>query len=281
MKIVIRMDDIAPGMDMGKFRRFKRILDEHGIKPLIGVVPDNEDPKLMAGDDDDVRIAQDTESGVKVSDREEGPFDIEDNKDEGFGSEKDAEFWRMVRSLQTEGWIIAMHGLHHKYTTKKGGLLPLNKQSEFAGIDLEEQIKMLRQGKKILESHGIATDFFMAPSHSYDKNTIRALLETGFRRITDGFGTKAYRRFDITFYPISYNKKSAVKNNSEGFTTFVVHTGTMTGDDFAYYEKLFSEKNVVSFNEWLSVEPVEASDFQGIKEYIMARVKYILVHKKF
>ena len=32
MKILIRMDDIAPGMDMGKFRRFKRLLDEFGLR---------------------------------------------------------------------------------------------------------------------------------------------------------------------------------------------------------------------------------------------------------
>ncbi len=47
MKILIRMDDIAPGMDMGNFRRFKRLLDEYNIRPLIGVVPENRDPKLM------------------------------------------------------------------------------------------------------------------------------------------------------------------------------------------------------------------------------------------
>ncbi len=281
MKIVIRMDDITPGMDMGKFRRFKRLLDEHGIKPLIGVVPDNKDPKLIVTEDDDVKVVHKKEYGVKETGTDEGAFNNVAGSSKQPASEKDADFWRMVRSLQTEGWIIAMHGLSHVYTTKKGGMLPLNKQSEFAGIDLEKQIEMLRAGKKILSDHGIATDFFMAPSHSYDRNTIRALLETGFRRITDGFGDNCYRRFDITFYPISYNKKSMVNNSKEGFTTFVVHTGTMTGDDFAYYEKLFNEADVVSWGEWLSREPVEASDFQGIKEYIMARVKYILVHKKF
>ncbi len=41
MKIAVRMDDIAPGMDWKKFNDFKELLDEYGIKPLIGVVPDN------------------------------------------------------------------------------------------------------------------------------------------------------------------------------------------------------------------------------------------------
>ena len=53
MKIVIRMDDIAPNMDMGKFRRFKRLLDEYKIQPLIGVIPENKDEKLMIDTEED------------------------------------------------------------------------------------------------------------------------------------------------------------------------------------------------------------------------------------
>ena len=266
MKIVIRLDDISPGMDMGKFRRFKRLLDEYHIKPLIGVVPENLDPKL-----DSYRDEEETEQKPSKG--------REDNPDDEM-REKDYPFWHLVRNLQTEGWIIAMHGLHHVYTTKKGGMLPLNKQSEFAGIDLEKQITMIAEGKKILGGHGIATDFFMAPSHSYDRNTMTALVENGFRRITDGFGKKAYRRYDMTFYPISFKKDAVLKDNSEGYTTFVVHTNTLNGDDFAYYEKVFESGKVVSWDEWLLEEPVEASDFHGVKEYLMARFKYIAVHKR-
>lgn len=267
MKIVIRMDDISPGMNMGNFRRFKRILDEHHIRPLIGVVPENRDPKLMS---DDVEMVYDIHNKEHKTER----------LDTGESAEKNAAFWKMVRNLQSEGWIIAMHGLHHEYTTKKGGLLPLNKQSEFAGLPLETQTSMLREGKKILADHGIATDFFMAPSHTYDRNTLTALLDNGFRRVTDGFGRNAYRRHDLTFYPISYRRDGVVKDKRDGYTTFVVHTDTLKNDEFAYYEKLICENDVVSWDEWLKEEPVEAGELQGIKEYLMARCKYILVHKK-
>ncbi|WP_029322929.1 DUF2334 domain-containing protein [Butyrivibrio sp. AE3004] len=265
MKIVIRLDDISPGMDMGKFRRFKRLLDEYHIRPLIGVVPENRDPKLEAHED---------EEKDNITQRNK-VFDVDDKI-----KEKDYPFWHLVRNLQTEGWIIAMHGLHHVYTTKKGGLLPLNKQSEFAGIDPGKQSRMIAEGKEILGSHGIATDFFMAPSHSYDKNTLKALAENGFRRVTDGFGKQAYRRFDLTFYPISFRKDQVLKDESEGYTTFVIHTNTLNGDDFAYYEKVFESGKVVSWDDWLMKEPVEASELQGIKEYLMARFKYIAVHKR-
>ena len=46
MKIAVRMDDITPDMDWEKFLAFKEILDTFGIKPLIGVVPDNRDENL-------------------------------------------------------------------------------------------------------------------------------------------------------------------------------------------------------------------------------------------
>ena len=277
MKIVIRMDDIAPGMDMGKFRRFKRILDEHHVQPLIGVVPENRDPKLEIEDDERGADRRERNEPVEVDRR---VADRRNALDDQQTSESDPGFWRMIRNLQSEGWIIAMHGLHHEYTTDKGGMLPLNRKSEFAGHPYEKQVEMIREGKKILESHGIATDFFMAPSHSYDIQTIGALLENGFRRITDGFGRHSYRRFDMTFYPISYRRDSSMKDKREGYTTFVVHTNTLTNEDFAYYEKVFTECEMASWNEWLMEDPVEAGAFHGAKEYIMASAKYFLVKLK-
>ncbi len=274
MKIVIRMDDIAPGMDMGKFRRFKRILDSHNVKPLIGVVPDNRDPGLVIEDDE--RESDRRQQNIEVEvDRRKSDRRNED-PDPGM-QEDDPGFWRMIRNLQSEGWIIAMHGLHHEYTTQNGGMLPLNRKSEFAGLSLEEQTKMIAEGKKLLAAHGIATDFFMAPSHSYDRNTISALLDNGFRRITDGFGRHAYRRFDVTFFPISYRRDSVLSDKRDGFTTFVVHCNTFKNEDFEYYEKLLTEHEVVSFNEWLMESPVEAGTFHGMYEYVMASIKYMLV----
>ena len=46
MKITIRMDDITPDMDWESFEAFERMFRKYGIRPLLGVVPDNRDPKL-------------------------------------------------------------------------------------------------------------------------------------------------------------------------------------------------------------------------------------------
>ena len=132
MKIAVRMDDIAPGMDWKKFNDFKELLDEYGIKPLIGVVPDNQDDNL-------------------------------ERREENRGNGADwipKDFWGYIRQLQEQGWVVAMHGYQHIYTQKKGGIFPLNLFSEFAGLPLEKQLSMLEKGRAVLDSYGIKTDIF-------------------------------------------------------------------------------------------------------------------------
>ena len=178
MKIAIRLDDITPDMDWEKFLIFKELLTLYNIKPLIGVVPENKDNNLIR-------------------------------------EEKKADFWSYVKELQKEGWSIAMHGYQHIYDTNQGGMFPLNHFSEFAGHSLEIQKKKIKTGKALLEEKGIYTDIFMAPAHSYDKNTLTALKENGFCKITDGFGSKPYIWQGMTFYPISFRMSDSLKKKTD------------------------------------------------------------------
>ena len=92
MNITVRLDDITPDMDWERFYKFKALLDQYQVKPLIGVVPDNRDELLK-----------------------------------GSGSPMDPEpFFEYIRQLQKEGWTVAMHGYQHIYGTSKGGIFPLN-----------------------------------------------------------------------------------------------------------------------------------------------------------
>lgn len=243
MKITVRIDDITPDMDWDKFNRFKQILDDHNIRPLIGVVPDNKDNKLK-----------------RDLPRED--------------------FYEFIRTLQQKGWIIAMHGYNHVYTTRKAGLFPISDKSEFAGLCLAVQDEMIREGKRILKQNGIITDFFMAPSHSYDNNTLKALKKNGFSRITDGFGKEPYQRSGMVFYPISVSKARTLKDESEGIVTFVYHTNTMDEKDFANFEKLFDSSKVVSYDEFFCHEAVNRGLIEEIREYVTACAKYAVVHKK-
>ena len=106
MKIAVRLDDITPDMDWQCFFRFKALLDQYQVKPLIGVVPDNRDENLRGSSES----------------RKDAP----------------ADFYAYIRGLQEEGWSVALHGMNHVYSTKKGGLFPLNDFSEYAGKPYEE-----------------------------------------------------------------------------------------------------------------------------------------------
>ncbi len=135
---------------------------------------------------------------------------------------------------------------------------------------------MIRSGKIILEKNGITTDIFMAPSHSYDMNTIRALKKNGFTGITDGFGNGPYMWEDMVFYPISFKKSQTLKSKEDGCVTFVVHTNTMTDRVFEAYEKLLATKEIVSYSEMLKLKPVKATETDRFKEKLMATTKFHL-----
>lgn len=77
----------------------------------------------------------------------------------------------------------------------------MNRQSEFAGLSYDEQFFKLKAGKDILVREGVWQPVFMAPSHSFDINTVRALTALGFEYITDGYGMYSYQLGDLTAVP--------------------------------------------------------------------------------
>jgi hypothetical protein len=161
------------------------------------------------------------------------------------------------------------------------GCFPLNRLSEFAGLPYDKQYEMLSYGKNILEQNGIKTDIFMAPAHSFDRNTVKALKNLGFTKLTDGFGDTPYIKNGMTFYPISYKQSSSLKKTS-GYTTFVVHANTMNDKDFERYEKLFkvNSDKLISYFELLKIKAKKQNIFGAVKEYIMAITKFALVNIK-
>ena len=212
MKIAFRMDDITPDMDWKSFEAFEQLFERYGCYPLLGIVPDNLDPKLSV---DPAREA----------------------------------FWKKMQELQEKGWTLSMHGCHHVYTTKRGGSFPLNAQSEFAGKSYEEQYRLLESGQKKLLDRGIETKLFMAPGHTFDKTTLRALKALGFTHVTDGFGDLPYVRSGMTFLPIAFLRKYAFSDR-EGMTTIVIHANHSTVAELKAYEEMLdaNRENIVPYS---------------------------------
>ncbi len=190
-QLLIRLDDIAPAMDWDRFERLAALFEQYHIRPIIGVVPDCRDRTLCV-------------------------------------QEEREDFWERMRSLQEAGWTIAQHGFQHVYVTKKAGLLGVNPFSEFAGLSYREQLDKLRRGQEILHKQGICATMFMAPGHTFDRRTLKALKGLGFTSVTDGYCGRPYRRKGLVFLPCTLSEPRVPGN----FDTLCIHANHMTENEF-------------------------------------------------
>lgn len=216
-KILLRFDDICPTMDFGRFHMAMELMDSVGVKPLIGVIPECKDPDLQIE-----------------------PYHYD--------------FWDFVKSLQSKGYIVAMHGLYHVFDTNCRGMVNEGFKSEFAGHTYEEQYRKIKKGKEILEEHGITTDIFFAPAHSYDKNTIKALADNGFRYMSDGKSSKSYTMYGVKCIPCRSSGVPKFKKNKYYTAVFHAHEWVREDKKDAYDRLIDIVKNhvneVVDFSEY-------------------------------
>lgn len=195
IKYLIRLDDACPTMDKAKWDRMEQILDQYGVRPMVGIVPACRDETLML-------------------------------------DPPDPAFWTKAQAWGKKGWAIALHGYDHVYTSEGGldGLNPLWARSEFAGIPLDIQREKIRKGLIILQKHGLRPRFFFAPSHTFDKNTLIALREeSDIRIISDTIATKPYRYQDFTMLPQLGGR--CVERIIPGVWTFCLHPNMMSEED--------------------------------------------------
>lgn len=75
---------------------------------------------------------------------------------------------------------IAQHGLSHRNRAKTG-----NRYEFGPGVDYRTQKAEIKQGMKILKERlGISPEIFVPPWNGYDKETLKALYELGFKIIS-------------------------------------------------------------------------------------------------
>lgn len=192
-KYIMRLDDAAEKMDIEKWSRMEHLFDKYSIKPLVGVIPYCKDPMMDK-------------------------------------YETDNSFWNKVHRWVDKGWTIALHGYEHVYCTEDGGINPVNKRSEFAGLPLDEQKRKIREGIRVFHDHGIEPEVFFAPSHTFDENTIKAIKEeSNIRIISDTVANKPYSKYGMTFVP---QQSGSVRNLPFDTVTFCYHPNMMEDADF-------------------------------------------------
>lgn len=152
-------------MDRFQFEKAFALMDKYHARPLLGIIPSNKDKDQM----------------------------IDDSM---------PDFWSFIKQLQEKGYSIAMHGFIHVYDqTNPATMICGRKHSEFAGNTYDVQYEKIKQGKEILLSHGIITDVFFAPAHTYDRNTLKALYANGFKYMCDGLSIRPYVQEGIICIP--------------------------------------------------------------------------------
>jgi predicted deacetylase len=195
---IIRLDDMSNYRNKKNWDRMIEILDQYDIKPLVGVIPNCEDPVLKK-------------------------YDIDD------------EFWENVIGMQKKGYDIALHGYNHVYITNCGGINPVNHASEFAGLKLEEQKDKFNKAVQVFKLNNVIPTVFFAPSHTYDENTLLALKEcTDIRIVSDTIASDVYKAKGLYFVPVQSGR---IRNYPVKLMTACYHPNTMTETDFIKLEK--------------------------------------------
>jgi len=213
VNFLIRLDDACPTMDLIKWNQIENLLDVYGIKPLVGIIPDNKDPEMIIDDHDDF-------------------------------------FFDKVKRWEEKGWCLAMHGFNHLYSKSNGGINPVLKRSEFAGLSLEMQELKIRNAYRVFLDHNIKVDYFFAPSHTFDTNTLIALKKsTPIRKISDTISRIPYIFNEFIFFPLQFGKLRKIV--LPGFWTFCLHPNSMTESEISSLEPFFkhNSKKFISFDD--------------------------------
>lgn len=221
---LLRLDDASEHWNIENWHRMHDMVQKYGVKPIVAIIPDNQDSKLLR-------------------------FPLDPSYDD------------TIRAWLTEGWTPALHGYSHVMDSPNGGVNPINRRSEFAGKPLEIQQEKIRNGYALLKEKGIAPHVFVAPGHTFDKNTLEALrTETDIRIVSDTIADDVWFENDFYFIP---QQSGSVRVLGFTVTTFCYHPNTMHNEGFEKLEFFLREhhRNFGAFGEIsLKKRPLNAKD---------------------
>jgi len=221
-RLLFRLDDACPRHDRERWARVETLFDTAGIKPLVAVIPDNADQAFAT-------------------------------------YPEDQDYQNRVAGWQDKGWLIGLHGCTHVLKPSKRGLVPFNSYSEFTGLALDEQTRLIERGYQALCKLGLLPKVWVAPAHGFDRNTLIALAAaTPIRVISDGIGQRAFRRYGFTWVPQQLWKPRTLKS---GLWTVCLHPNEMKDAEFEQLAAFIKQFPALCAS-WDSVEcaPVLANE---------------------
>ena len=202
-KYLLRFDDISPFMNWNIWNLIEELLDSNNIKPIVAIVPRCKDPNIMFTNDVDEEY-----------------------------------FWSRVKKWEKKGWSIALHGYTHVYSTNNSGIVGLNKYSEFAGLPEKNQNEMILNALKIFSLNDcIKPKLWVAPAHSFDFNTLKALQSNGFKYLSDTFALYPYKFKDLFWLP---QQLWRFRKLPFGVWTVCLHHNNWKNEDLILFKKNIS-----------------------------------------
>jgi predicted deacetylase len=203
-KYIIRLDDACPYLNIDNWYIIEQLLDKYKIKPIVAVIPDCQDESINLNNN---------------------PI---------------PHFWELVRKWQNKGWIIGMHGYKHKYIymrKKTQSIVPIHKRTEFASLPYKVQAEKIKSAYKIFIDEGINPELWVAPAHTFDENTLRALYDlTEIRIISDAFAFNIFKYKKFIFIPQQLWKYVKMPF---GLWTICLHPNSMSKKDLISMEGVF------------------------------------------
>lgn len=246
---MFRIDDIQPWMNWQNFEKIMDIFSKEKVKVLLGVTPDW---KLLGFQGTNFII-----------------------------SKKENYFFKKIKEYQLQGHSIAIHGLEHTILTKNKGKYGLNNYSEFAGLPFVVQLKKIKKGKKILLKQQLQTNWFFAPAHAFDNNTLKAIKRTKIKYVSDGLFLFPEKKGDITLFP---QISGQPRKQPIGYATIALHTNNLTTKEFNKL-KLFLKENkeniispIESIHKYEKTNKIKKILFKYVNRIseVMIRIIYLL-----
>ncbi|HEY1768356.1 MAG TPA: DUF2334 domain-containing protein [Terracidiphilus sp.] len=192
-RYLLRLDDLCPTVSLEGWRHCRALIEEFQIRPILAVIPDNHDPRL--------RI-----------------------------SPPDPGFWDQLRAMEADGATIGLHGYRHRCASSGRSLVPLSRESEFAGVSAQIQRDWIGAGLRILRGQGLDPKVWVAPRHGFDRETLSALRSEGIQLLSDGFAARPFRRDGVVWIPQQIWQPV---EKAEGLWTICLHPHTIGNCEIA------------------------------------------------
>lgn len=244
---IIRWDDISPFQDRRKFRSLVDLFVKYEVPAVLGVIPDNQDKEIRFEDGNEARFIDE------------------------------------LNDLQKLGWEIAQHGFRHLKHCDTGGILDINKASEFAGRSHEDQLDDIIRGKEIMSGYRFHPITFIPPWHSFDEATLTALAHSGFKVLSDGLSLYPKKANGLIQLPVLFwnaPRKIKILKWLDSIYTICLHPHLMEDIDRKELELFFRRQDINFITAKTAIRRAEKLSDPSIGRKSKEQLFSLLYHRR-